>query len=90
MILLISYDLNNHESSDAYHAVEAVIKKHSISYAKPLYSQWLVETNDSPSSWGNRMENVTDADDSWLIVQVTKNYVGYLPTNIQNWLSEKI
>jgi hypothetical protein len=46
MVLLISFDLNNHERPSSYAAVRAVIERHAASARKPLYSPWLVETAD--------------------------------------------
>lgn len=51
MILLVSYDLNGHERPSAYTAVRDRIESHAISAKKPLYSQWLIETHDSPAQW---------------------------------------
>lgn len=89
MIYLISYDLNGHERPSAYHVVEKMIKEKSISWAKPLYSQWLVQTNDSLESWHNNIKPLTDSDDRWFITKV--NHVtsqGWLDQEVWDWLNQ--
>jgi hypothetical protein len=54
MVYLISYDLDHHARPVAYHLVEKMIMDKSLSFRKPLYSQWFVETNDSIDVWQNR------------------------------------
>ena len=90
MILLISYDLNNHERPEAYKAVADMIKENATDYKKPLYSQWFVETDDSPTTWSDRMKDVADGDDSWFIVQVRKPYQGWLSKTFWDWLHDRI
>lgn len=86
MIYLISYDLNGHERPSAYHVVEKMIKEESISWAKPLYSQWLVQTNDSLEAWHNRMKPLADADDRWLITKVDRSTsYGWLSKVVWEW-----
>ena len=58
MVLLISYDLNNHERPSSYQAVRAVIERYAASVRKPLYSQWFVETADDPQMWYPSLEPV--------------------------------
>lgn len=90
MVILVSYDLNNHENRAAYEAVENMVKKHAISCIKPLYSQWLIQTEEPISTWAARMKQVTDKDDTWLIDRLTTSYRGYLPQSVINWLSGKV
>jgi len=46
MVLLISYDLDNHERPSSYAAVRAVIERYAASARKPLYSGRLGRTRD--------------------------------------------
>jgi hypothetical protein len=90
MVLLISYDLNGHERPAAYQSVKKVIEDNALGVKKPLYSQWLVETNDSCSTWRERIRAVADNDDKILIVRVTHDYSGWLAKDIWPWLQSRI
>lgn len=86
MVLLISYDLNGHERPEAYDDVARVIRTNAISYRKPLYSQWFVETNESCEEWNDMMKGVTDPNDNWFITPVGANRQGWLDKEIWQWL----
>lgn len=90
MVFLISYDLNGHERPSSYTAVERMIKEQSTSWAKPLYSQWFVDTNDSANVWHDRMEAVADSNDRWFISQVTTNHQGWLSKEVFDWLNQRV
>lgn len=90
MVLLISYDLNKHERPTAYDDVKKMIEKNAISAKKPLYSQWFVETDDTADVWYDLMKQVTDDDDNFFIVKVTRPYKGWMSKSIWPWLRERI
>lgn len=90
MVLLISYDLNRHERPAAYQRVREVIERNAIGARKPLYSQWLVETNESVATWSDRLQRVLDGDDKLLIVSVTQPVNGWLPQETWDWLNSRI
>ena len=90
MVLLISYDLNNHERPVSYKAVQAVTERYAASARKPLYSQWLVDTADDPQIWSDRIQAVADLDDSWFVVRVQRPYQGWLPREIWDWLAVRM
>ena len=92
MVMLISYDLNKHERPSAYAAVEKIIKDTvgQTNYIKALYSQWLVDSTISASTWSEKMKSVTDKDDMWLIVPITGNHSGWLNTNVVDWLNSRV
>jgi hypothetical protein len=90
MVHLISYDLNGHERPQAYAGVKTFIEKHAISYRRPLYSQWLVETNDSPEAWFNGLKTLIDSDDHILIVEMRTPYFGWLPKEVWTWLTPRV
>jgi len=66
-----------------------MIETHAISCKKPLYSQWFIETNDSIQAWHDRMKEVTDDNDNWFIVTVTRPRQGWFSTSIWDWLNER-
>ncbi|MBN1607693.1 MAG: hypothetical protein JW940_13735 [Polyangiaceae bacterium] len=90
MVLLISYDLNGRERPAAYERVKDVIETNALAWIRPLYSQWLIETNASPGAWTTSLRGVMDANDKLLIVQVTnRSYSGYLDTAVWEWLEQR-
>jgi hypothetical protein len=89
MVLMISYDLNRHERPSAYQEVHDVIKRRAVSYRRPLYSQWFVETNYSRDDWSAAIRAVIDEDDSLLVVQVRWPYQGWLAKEIWTWLNAR-
>lgn len=90
MLILLSYDLNKHERPSAYTKVKEMIEEHAISFKRPLYSQWLIETDDSVQDWHDRMKEVTDSNDYWFIVKVGKTgRQGWLPSATWDWINEQ-
>ena len=90
MVILLSYDLNGHERPSTYEDVKEMIDRYAISTKKPLYSQWLIETEDTVQTWSDRMKAVTDEDDYWLIIKVQRPYQGWLPKAVWDWLDGRI
>ena len=91
MILLLSYDLDHYQRPKAYEAVKDMVEENSIGHLKVLYSQWLIETNESPDWWSEKMKEVADTDDDyWFIVQVERPYQGWLPKSTWSWLRSRV
>jgi len=86
MIILLSYDLNVHERPEAYEAVRDMIEAHADSSIKALYSQWLIDTEDSLDVWHERMKSVTDKNDRWFILPVGTTRQGLLTKTAVEWL----
>jgi hypothetical protein len=90
VVLMVSYDLNRHERPISYQAVHEAIKKNAISFKRPLYSQWFVETEGSVQAWSDLIAGVFDQDDSWFVVRVTSPYQGWLPAETWEWLAARV
>lgn len=90
MILLISYDLDNHEQPEVYRNIKKMIERDSISWAKPLYSQWFVETNEDPEVWSEKIAQIADDNDRWFVVKIQRPYQGWLNKEIWDWLDGRI
>jgi len=90
MVLLLSYDLRGKERPENYEAVATAIKGKAISYRRPLYSQWLVETDESPQVWSDLLSSVADEDDGWLVVRVQPPYQGWLASDVWEWLRPRV
>lgn len=94
MVLLISYDLNGHERPAAYERVKKLIETgagegNSI---KPLYSQWLVDTQATPTKWREYLKQTggIDSTDRLLITEVTRNWDGWLDQTVIDWINARI
>lgn len=89
MVLLISYDLNGRERPAAYALVKRTIESNAISYRKPLYSQWFVETEYGPDAWVEMLRKVMDSDDGLFVIRVRPPYQGWIDRSIWAWLSAR-
>jgi hypothetical protein len=67
---LISYDLRVPETSEDYKKLIAYIKSFP-SWAKPLYSVWLIKTDKTASQIRDEIGFATDANDRTLVIDVT-------------------
>ncbi len=92
MVLMVSYDLNGRERPSSYEAVKAYLEEHSVSWARPLYSQWFIETKHSPDAWlkALRDSGLIDSDDRLFICQVRQPYEGWLTEEVWKWLNARI
>jgi hypothetical protein len=92
MVLLISYDLNNHERPSAYAKIKAYIEGHAASSIRPLYSQWFVETNAGPNAWVKALRDngLVDDNDRVFICQVPRPYQGLLTETDWTWLRARV
>lgn len=91
MVLMISYDLNRYEKQQAYEAVKSFIEKNSISWARPLKSQWFVETLNTPDWWNTQIMKFIDTNDRLFVCRITPNsYQGYLDQEIWDWLNPRV
>lgn len=91
MVLLISYDLNGHERPSSYQAVRRLIESRARSSWRPLYSQWWVETSESPMAWVDSLQPHLDANDRLFVVPVRPNdYQGLLTHEDWKWLEARL
>jgi len=68
--LLISYDLRVPETSEDYKKLIKYIKSFGT-WAKPLYSVWLVKTDKTCATVRDEIEKETDSNDRTLVIEVT-------------------
>ena len=86
MIYLISYDLKapNRNYDDLY-----AILKTAESWWHYLESTWLIYTSDGIEAWQMRIKSAIDNNDSFIIVDVTKQpRNGWLPKKAWEWIRE--
>lgn len=86
MILLISYDLN--KPGQDYKSLYSEIKT-AGTWWHHLDSTWLVDTNLTPKVWQANLVKHMDQNDSLLVIEVCKNYQGWLPDTAWKWLRER-
>jgi hypothetical protein len=82
-VLLISYDLKRPPLE--YTKLYDIIKE-SKKWWHYLDSTWLVWTNETPSSLFGKMEKLVDKNDRLLIIEVKKNYYGWLQKEAWDWM----
>ena len=92
MVLLISYDQEEYARPARYQAVDEIIHMYADdqNICRPLFSQWMVETDDPPLEWRERIQPVIDWNDNVLIVQMSNEYAGYLQDDAWNWLQARV
>jgi hypothetical protein len=90
VVLLISYDLNGHERPASYARVREIIERKAIDSRRPLYSQWLVETNETAQAWSDALTPAFDRDDKLLVSRIQQPYQGWLPTDVWDWLRPRV
>lgn len=89
MILLVSYDLDGGERPSSYERIRRYIEQHARSASRPLFSQWLVQTDATPDAWvaALRENGIVDDDDRLFVCQIRPPYQGWLATDQWAWLS---
>lgn len=86
MMLLISYDLNS--PGQDYSSLHEEIKK-AGKWWHYLESTWIISTHYGPNDLASRLRQHLDDNDYLLIIEVCKNYQGWLPDDAWEWLNEQ-
>lgn len=82
-VLLVCYDLG--KPNRDYTGLYQILKK-ATSWWHYLESCWLLKTELSPSQWFDKLKPHIDDNDSLLIIEVRKNYKGWLPKKAWDWI----
>jgi len=92
MIILISYDLNQHDDINDYKKLIDTIESTAGegNYAKPLYSQWFVDTSLTINQWNNILKSATDDNDSRMIVEIIRRPTGKYDKSAIVWINERL
>ncbi|CAK1221925.1 hypothetical protein [Fructobacillus evanidus] len=85
---ILSYDLNS--PGQKYDDVKKVIDSFGGSYIKILESTWMLRNNLSPQEMSDRLSKACDKNDSYLIIEIAKNYQGYLTHEKWEFIKENI
>ena len=84
MILLITYDL--HKPDRDYTDVIKAIKQSSASWAHPEESVWLIETDEEPNVWRDRLRR-TASDATYFVIQLRNSWASHdLDKDVAAWL----
>lgn len=86
-VYCVSYDLNR--SGQNYNLLYDELKK-SSGYIHALDSTWFVSTQETANQLADRIKKVVDSNDSYFVIQVTKNYNGWMPQNVWDWLNKHV
>lgn len=87
MIYLITYDLKS--PGKDYNALYDTIKS-STSWWHYLDSTWIIQTNQSIDYWSDKIRNVIDQNDLFIIINITKQpRQGWLKKEAWEWIREK-
>lgn len=84
MIYLVTYDLKN--PGKDYTSLHNTLKTAS-SWWHYLDSTWLIKTEQPVDYWSEKIRNVTDRNDNFLIVDIThQSRQGWLPKKAWHWI----
>lgn len=86
MVLLITYDLN--QPGQQYNDLYEEIRK-AGTWWHYLDSTWIIETNQNPQYWTDRLSKHLDENDCILIIEVCENRQGLLPKRAWDWLRKR-
>ena len=88
-VYLISYDLKR--PGQSYPELYETLKQAS-SWSHYLESVWLISTSESLEAWSQKIRAKIDANDSFLIVELsaTQPYSGWLPQEAWDWIKEHL
>lgn len=84
MIYLITYDLK--KPGKDYESLHNTLKT-SVSWWHYLDSTWIIKTEQSVDYWSEKIRDVIDGNDNFLIVEITKQKrQGWLPKKAWEWI----
>lgn len=82
-LYLITYDLK--KDGRDYSSLTAALKL-SPHWWHHMDNTWLVKTSETPEQVWNRLAPHMDKGDNMIIIQVTKNYSGWLSQKAWDWI----
>lgn len=82
-VYVVSYDLN--KSGQDYDGLYKELKS-SSSWCRPVDSTWLIYTSESADQLYERISNHIDKNDYAIVIQVRRDYQGWLPEEVWEWI----
>ena len=89
-VLLISYDVNGNEASKVYEDIRQTIDGTGVAWARPLKSQWLVDSVNGEQWWFNLLSKHFDSGDRLLITRLAPTHSGWLQVEVIEWLKGRL
>ncbi|WP_367330240.1 SinR family protein [Sphingobacterium multivorum] len=86
-VYVVSYDLN--KSGQDYVGLYGELKK-SQAYWHYLDSTWLIYTGESANELYDRKGEHIDKNDLALVIEVRRNYQGWLPEKAWEWIRQHV
>jgi hypothetical protein len=86
-IYLVTYDL--HKPERKYKALIDQLQG-SQAWWHFLESTWLIQTSEDINTLSNRLITNLDTNDFLLMIEVKRNYQGWLPKEAWDWMNERI
>lgn len=86
MMLLITYDLK--KPGQDYASLHEAIKSLGA-WWHYLESTWLVDTTQSPQTVVDHLVGFLDPNDRLLVIQVHRNYQGWLSKEAWDWINSR-
>ena len=86
MILLITYDLN--KPGQDYTSLYSAIKE-ADTWWHYLDSTWVISTDLSIDEWCENLLEHMDENDHLFVVEIRRNYCGWLPNKAWDWLRKE-
>lgn len=87
-VYMITYDLN--AKGQKYKEVNDAIKNSANAYCKYWTSTYLIRSSLSPSQIVNNVKPHLDNNDSLIVIEVNKNYQGWLETEKREFIRDNI
>lgn len=85
MMLLITFDRNGvHQDSSRLHKEIKTAGR----WWHHLESTWIVSTDLTPAQWADRLRRHLDSGDHLLVIEIARNYDGWLPDAAWSWLDK--
>ncbi len=86
-VYAVMYDLksNSHDYSCLFNQLTS-----SKGWSHYIESAWLIETDETIELIWKRIEPTIDKRDFILIIEIRKNYQGWLPTEAWDWINERV
>ena len=91
-IYLVTYDLRGtNETSEDYKRLIEKIKSYS-SWARPTYSDWLIETTKTASQVRDELWSFMDSTDRLLVLtaRAPAAWNGSIPEDVSTWMKDKL
>lgn len=86
-VLLVVYALKNplRDYSIFYQTLQT-----ATAWEHHIDNCWLIQTTESPIAWDAKLRPHMAPEDMILIIEVTRNYKGWLPNDAWDWIKKTI